>query len=371
MELSQTTISNMSHQEKVELLLRYAKECYKSGHKPSKKEIRKKFHMEIYNYFKNTRDYHRKAYIDVSLRNYRKDHARRILINYVKGKAKNNYFPIRDELERKFKIHFSTYFENLRDLYICANIPYSLAQQAIRRKCLGAHQHSKEKLNQQKTFIWDFIRENTAKCVYPGVTFIQKQLNLSFYNLYNNIYEAYRDAGIKYTRPSPILLGKKKEKLLTKIVKKLLSKMNFKIERISLESNTSFNRYADMTVRDDYGNLYLIEIKAYRSDYNLSRREFLQLSEYLKRENIRYGIFITTSTSVKCDYSNIWLINGNLLKKFLEKYALSYYLPSLNWIQKARVDTEERKKYLESDYGICKRRWIYSNKKRATKEFKN
>ena len=105
-------LSDLSREEKIKMLLDYARECYKNGHKPSKKEIRKKFHVEIYNYFKNTPDYHRKAGIEISLRNYPKEEAKQIITKFVCNKAKDGVYPNRKEIEKELKIHFSAYVKN-------------------------------------------------------------------------------------------------------------------------------------------------------------------------------------------------------------------------------------------------------------------
>ena len=349
MEISdlKNNISSMSREEKIKVLLDYAKECYKNGHKPSKKEIRRKFHVEIYNYFKNTPDYHRKAGIEVSLRNYPKEEAKKLIIDFIKNKAKDRVYPNRTEIESALKIHVTTYFKDLKELYGCANIDYSLVQKEIRRKILSAHTNSKVEIEKQRELIKNFIAKNVIKGFYPSIHHIQRNLNLSFYNLYDDIFEAYKDANVDYERPSPILLGRKKEKVFTKIVKELLVKIGFKIIRVSIESKIDFNRYADMTIDDKDGKKCLVEIKAYRKDYYITKREFIQLLNYMEKEKISNGIFITSSNTKKCDFSDLQFINGENLIELLKINGLSHYIKQIRWIQNSRVDSTEMKEYRE------------------------
>jgi hypothetical protein len=270
-------VDKQDKNKKVQMLLDYAKECYKQGHKPTKKEIRLKFHLEIYNYFKNIGDYHKKAGIAISLRNYPKDKAKELIINYLKEKAVQGVYPTRKEIEKELKIHFSSYFKDLKELYDLAEIKYELIQNRIKEKTVMPHTYNKETLQKQRESIESFIKEKVKEGIYPSVNYLQKKLNLAFYNLYNNIFEAYKNAGVDYERISPIILGKKKEQVFTQIVKGLLQKMGFTIQRVSIESETNFNRNADMVVLDKDGNKTLVEIKAYRDDYCITCREFEQL----------------------------------------------------------------------------------------------
>jgi hypothetical protein len=327
---------------KIQMLLDYAKECYKRGHRPTKKDIRQKFHLEIYNYFKNTADYHKKAGIILSLNNCSKDEARRKIIDFIHKKAEEKEYPSRRRIDKKLKIHLPTYFDSLEELYRQAGIDHSLVEQTIKNKILKSNTYNEDILAKQKESIKRLIRQKTKQGFYPSVNYIQKKLSLSFYNLYYDIFEAYKDAGVNYERVSPIILGKKKEQIFTKIVKELFQRMGFTIQRVSIESETDFNRNADMTVLDKDGNRVLVEIKAYRADYCITCREFGQLQRYLKKENINKGIFITTSNSKKCLFDNIRFIDGYSLIELLKKYCLEHNIPTIKWIQESRVNSYEK-----------------------------
>lgn len=339
---------NWSRKNKIKMLLEYAKTSDKNGYKPTKRGIRKEFHLEIYNYFKNITDYYEKAGIEIPLRHHKKENVRALLTEYIKEKAKINHYPGSKELEGKFKISFRTYFKDIREVYNRAAVDYSLAKTSIKNRILASHTYSEDVLGKQKESIKKFIQESVAKGIYPSVNYIQNKLSLSFYNLYDDILQAYKEAGIEYNRPSPILLGKEKEKIFTGIVKILLVKMGFTIKRVSIESKIKFNRYADITVKDKDGKLCLVEIKAYREDYCITKREFFQLLKYLEKERIPKGIFITTSNTRECSFGEIQFINGRKVIELLKEYKLMKYARLIRWVQEARINSNERKKHVEA-----------------------
>jgi hypothetical protein len=335
-------ISKLDRDEKKELLLQYAKESYKTGHKLTKKEIRKKFHLEVYNYFKDISDYHTKAGIPASMRNYKKEEAKKLIVGYLHKKALNGIYPTRKELEKEFNIHLSTYFRSLKATYDTASINYALVEQNIRNKTVLSHTHDLKTLDEQRKSIKELIKQSVKEGFYPSVHYLQSTLSLSFYNLYDNILEAYSDAGISYERISPIILGKNKERAFTQIIKELFQRMGYIIERISIESKETFNRGADMTLVDKEGNTFLVEIKAYHKDYCITHREFEQLQHYLETEGLQKGIFVTTSISQKCLCENIRFMNGQSIISLLQKYDLSHYIPTIKWVQESRVNSKEK-----------------------------
>lgn len=140
-------------------------------------------------------------------------------------------------------------------------------------------------------------------------------------------------------------MGKKKEKVFTRIAKELLVEMGFKILRVAIESKTDFNRYADLTIQDKHGDKYLVEIKAYRKDYRVSYREFAQLINYLKTEKISKGIFITTSNTRLCKFNNLDFINGEFFKELLKIHGLEACEKEVEWVQQSRVNSKEREEY--------------------------
>ena len=71
-------------QEKRDKILKYIKEIYKKENRfVSKREIRKVFHLELYNYFENIFDMYQKVSIDVPLCFCPKDYAINRIIEFV------------------------------------------------------------------------------------------------------------------------------------------------------------------------------------------------------------------------------------------------------------------------------------------------
>ncbi len=339
-------ISKMSREEKIKALLNYAKEVYiKENRFVSKREIRKVFHVELYNYFKNIFDMYQNLNLDVPLAHCPREYAINKIIEFVKNKAKEGSYLSKSDIETELNIHIDTYFKDLNDLYTIAGIDYNIVKNSIMKKIILAHTYTSEEIEKQKQSIRDFIQLNVSNGFYPSTQYIQKSLNLSFYNLYDDIYQAYRDANISYERPSPIILGKQKERVLTLIIKELFYRMGYKLLRVSIESKTDFNKFSDMTIIDKDGNKCLVEIKAYRKDYCITKRELNQLSRYMKKENISKGIFITTTEKCKLKMENIDIINGDKIIQFMRKYNLHKYLYSIKWIQESRVNSKEKEEH--------------------------
>ena len=154
METNDKNTANMPREEKIKLLLDYAKECYKHGRKPTKRGTRKRFHLEIYNYFKNNADYHKQAGIPVAFRYYPKEIARSIIVEYVRKEYNVNRYPEFREIEKKFKISFDTYFSDLKELYQLAGIDLSLVEKARNLSRF----YKKNVIDEQKCKIKEFIR---------------------------------------------------------------------------------------------------------------------------------------------------------------------------------------------------------------------
>ncbi len=340
-------INSEKKEEKRQAILDYAKNVYeREARLVSKREIRRAFHVEIYNYFKNVFDMYQHLGIEVPLEFCPKEYALRKIINFVHIKSAAGLYPTKTEIENELGVHIYTYFNNIKDVYTKSNIDFKFYKG--RENLLNGRSNSTENNVQIRKDIVSFIQKNVSKGYYPGVTSIQQELKIAFYRYFNDIVEAYNYAKVKYERPSPILLGKQKEKVLTLVVKELLFRMDYKIKRVSIESISDFNRYADITVEDQKGNKLLVEIKAYQQDYCVTKREFNQLNRYMEREKISKGIFITTSTSCKYSFKNIEFINGNKLRELLELYNLREYINAISWIQESKVNSREREEQRNS-----------------------
>jgi hypothetical protein len=332
---------SISKKRKQEILLQYAKKIFEQEKRfVSKREIRNTFHIEIYNYFKNIFNLYQNLGIEVPLRYCPRKYAITKIIKFIRERSKRGLPPTKGEIEGKFNIQIYTYFKNIESIYEKADIDFKLYQK--RRYYLETHFNSKAKNLENKNKIIKYILSHHSKGVFVGIYHIQKNLNLTFYKYFLNIREAYKAAKINYDRPSPIILGKKKEIVLTEILKELFLDIGFQINRISLECKRNPNKFEDMTLQDSEGNIYLVEIKAYRKDYSITKREFKQLLHYIERNPSAKAIFITTSNSNKCEFDNIHFINGEKLVKILRYWKLDYHIEAIKWIQNAKVSTKER-----------------------------
>lgn len=337
--------SKLTKNQKRKQILQYAQKIYQKEKRfVSKREIRKVFHLEIYNYFENIFDMYQKINIDVPLYFCPKDYARRKILEFVREKSKEGLYPTKTEITAHFGIRIYTYFKNIKDIYEKANIDFSLYEK--RKYGIEHPLYSEEQITNIKKDIINYILDKTKKGFYPGAHQIQRKHNLSFYRYFTDIEDAYEKAGIEYQRVSPITLGKKKEEVFTRIIIQLLEKMNYKIKRVSIFDEKNRNKGEDIKASYN-GQDVLIELKAYRKDYSIIKREMMQLNSYLINQNIQKGIFITTSNKVNYKLPNIQVINGYNLFHLLEKYRLDNFIKEIRWIQDERVNLNERINFIE------------------------
>jgi hypothetical protein len=333
-------------EEKRKIILEYVSNIYKNEKRfVSKREIRKVFHVEIYNYFDNVFYMYKKRGIEVPLCFCPKEYAIKRIIEFVKEKSKEEAYPTYKEIEVNLGISIRSYFKSIKEVYHKSNINFRLYQERAYNLSytLNSDEHNKSNIIK----IINLIRDKTKKGFYPGVPQIQKELKLAFYKYFNSIQEAYERAGIKYQRISPIVLGKNKERILTGIVILLLRKMKYKIERVSIFDNKFFNKGEDIRAIDANGEEVLIELKAYRKDYNIIKREINQLCSYLIEQRISGGIFITTSNKVNYNSPKIEIINGFKLISLLKQYGLQKFIKQVIWVQEERTNLHERIAFTE------------------------
>lgn len=250
--------------------------------------------------------------------------------------------PTKKEIEKDLGIHVYTYFKNMVVLYETSGIDINAYHKSLRESSNPFN--SDEKNEENTSSILDFIRSNVKEGFYPSTIHIQRELKLKFYKYFENIYEAYKKAGVEYDRPSPIILGKNKERVFTHIILNLLVELGYKMERVSIYDRNSFNKGEDLRISDNKANVYLVELKAYRCDYRVTPREIRQLQRYLKNQKVRKGILITTSDKVSRMPDNIKCIKGKELISLLKKNYLSNALNQIKWIQEERVNLIEREK---------------------------
>ena len=334
-------VSKSPKEEVHKKILAYISDVYRQEKRfVSKREIRKKFKVGLYNYFKNVFDMYQQVDIEVPLEYGPREYARKKIMGYVQEEYGKGRFVGRLELDLHFNIHVYSYFKSMEDVIYCAGISKEEYNQSLRARSNPHHSEDKNKSNKEK--IKEFIKENVSKGYYPSTIHIQKMLKLSFYRYYKDIYEAYRAAGVRYHRPCPIILGKKKEEVLTNIAVKIIEASGLKVSRVSIFEKERYNRGADITIINNHGKDILVEIKAYGKHKRVSKREIEQLQRYMIKEKINKGILITSSIVISSIPDNIELIDGNKLFSLIKKYNMGSYLEDFFWVQDARVNRKER-----------------------------
>lgn len=327
-------------------MIGYARKVYrKSGKAPTKKDIRREFRAEVYNYFKNMKDLCLKAGIRPSSRALDFETRRKIVIDFVKNCAKNRKYPTQKDMQNKFGLQLRTYFRKppLLSVYKEAKVEYSKVLGEIKKRIGNARKkrNAYETVEEGREAISKYINRKVASGRYPGVLEIQRSLKMAFYRYFKDIHGAYEYANVKYDRPCPIVLGRKKEVLMTNIAEKIFRKMGYRIIRVSIKSKEDCNSGPDMVLKDNSGNMILVEIKAYRKNQYITVREMNQLRKYLEQWNVKRGILLTTSESERGQTSNILFINGAKLKSLLKRHGFVNEIGNIVWIENAEVTRKE------------------------------
>ncbi len=321
------------------VLLYITKKYSKENRFVSKREIRKEFQISLYNYFENIYYLYQQAGIEVPLAYCPKEYARKKIIEYVQKQNKKGRFAGIRELDKSFGIQVHTYFSSMEDLFREAGISLYEYQKSLANRSNPYNSNEANEKNIQR--IINHIQKKVKDGFYPSVHFIQKALNLKFYKYFKDIYTAYRQAGVEYHRPCPIILGRKKEDILTNLTVHLFKKMGYRIQRVSIFDQAKYNSGADLTIVNPHGETILLEIKAYGKYKRVCRREITQLQRYMEEQNIAQGILLTSSIIISKIPSGITLIDGNELIKLCYTFNLANFLEDLFWVQTARVNRIE------------------------------
>src|SRR3989304_603814 len=94
-ENAYTPFQKLSKEEKTKKLLDYVKHIYETENRHvSKREIRRVFHVELFNYFENTFDMYKKAGIKIPLRDYPKEEAKMMILDFVRKKTQEGIPPL-------------------------------------------------------------------------------------------------------------------------------------------------------------------------------------------------------------------------------------------------------------------------------------
>ena len=145
---------SISKSKKRKVVLEYITKIYKNENRfVSKREIRKVFHVELYNYFKNMFEMYQQISIDIPLCFCPRDYAKKKIVEYVKEKANEMKYPGRLEIDKVFGINIYTYFASMKNLYKTAKINYQLHMEKVKLDNF----HSTEKIQVQRKKIINYI----------------------------------------------------------------------------------------------------------------------------------------------------------------------------------------------------------------------
>jgi hypothetical protein len=158
---------------------------------------------------------------------------------------------------------------------------------------------SKQQLKKQ---ILEYIKTSSRTGHYPTFMEIEEKFRTNIRTHFSGILDACEQAGTAYKRdPNPFLKYEKEQKL-PEISVKILSRMGYFIEKISIGPRGSG---PDIIVKNSNQKLIPVEIKAYHRFGKIKNQpdkfskylgnEVAQLLEYQKRMENPYGYLITST----------------------------------------------------------------------------
>jgi hypothetical protein len=204
--------------------------------------------------------------------------------------------------------------------------------------------------------IIEYVKNEAKRGRYPTYYEIEKKFRTNVKTHFKGIREVYKLANVAYVRDPNPFVKLKKEETLTKICVRLLKRLGYSIERVSIEIN---GHGPDLIVRDGDGNSIPIEIKAYQKYGKIGSStegptkyfadEFEQIRAYIKELKSPFGILITSTdrSNVKSLPHNIKLLYGKDIANLLQKFHLKKELKQLEWIKYSNVSTK-KERYIEA-----------------------
>ena len=125
----------INKEERFREVLAYVKNCLEKGHYPSGKELHKKF--QIYTIGVTLKDIYSHLGVNFLLLPRKpsnsKEEIKKQLINYLKEEVSKNHYPSRIEIEQKFHLRLSEFFNGIEDFYKSAGLQYKQVEnQAIK-----------------------------------------------------------------------------------------------------------------------------------------------------------------------------------------------------------------------------------------------
>ncbi len=175
-------------------ILKYTAEKWKKGEYVSRREIFRKFRVNLNSYFSGgTTEIYKKLKIDPELipnyrmsRNFDKEKFKKRVISFVKEENKRRHFPTYKEIQRKFNCLPRLFFPGgVREIAKLSGIKYN-------RKFASKTPEEKEFIKQK---IIEYTKEKLQKGYYPGYQDFRKDFLIGPLNYFNTIEEIYRKAG--------------------------------------------------------------------------------------------------------------------------------------------------------------------------------
>lgn len=277
-----------------------------------------------------------------------KEEGRKIITKYVKDSIRSGHYPSTNDITKRFRAYFYTYFKDTRELYGRTGILYHIAKRAKKM------QKGKSITGRKRRFPLDVGRKKIIKYIkneakwghLPGRHEIQENLGISLFSYFKDTGDAYKAANVNFEKgiKNPFL-AIEKEKKLTDVSITLLNKIGFEV--IEFYRRTG----SDILVKDSEGNLIPVELKAYHRNVNIPlsnvfmayENEIDQLQRYITKEKSPFGILITTTDRIRIDVpSNIRLINGKNLISLLKSHGLSEHVKTVHWIRNTYSRTDRK-----------------------------
>jgi len=202
---------------------------------------------------------------------------------YLKEQIKAGKHPTYRELQNKFNL---TYFKiDWKKLYLESGI--SMMKLPVKRPA-GCDEILRREL-------MEYVKGEISKNHYPSRRELESKFRVKIGILFGNIENLYNQSQSKYVQKDNQFLKQQKAKMLLKIVRDVLGKLGLKI----VKARRVQEHGVDIIARDNKGDFVGIELKAYNKYEAVKPKNIEQLKNSLKRENIKRGILITTTSKVK------------------------------------------------------------------------
>lgn len=158
-------------------IIKYVRDNSSKGLYPSMRNIDKKFCINVATYFKNMLEIYKTAKLEPPLRLLPKNEAKNKLAEYILFKVKTGRYPSLEDVEKRFKIHFRSYFKNANELYSFSK---------VRVPC--KHMNKKEAIE----IILNYCKQQILEGKNPTIRLLGKRFHISVYSYFKNADELHR-----------------------------------------------------------------------------------------------------------------------------------------------------------------------------------